>query len=294
MSLKVYYEDITIETREQIRMWLDQNTMGEQVFDDKPFVSYRSVRPRKTVLGKLYTIRHDKDIQDLYSGTFTVDFSIYEPYGYLTYKSFENTDQDGAENYCGMLKTSEMPASPTIASRSFLIYNPGTQACDTLIRIGGTVGSGGVTIQNMTNGAICKLTSLPSSGYLEIDSFHGAVTHVSGENYKLDFEYHDEGYLTLASYGQKLKNITVLTTAGSNSVTIVSNDTLPNLSGKFIRLNNQWKKITQANGTKLTLAENASNTQRVITTITGMNEITITGTDLNLNKLEFDYYPVIA
>lgn len=29
MSLKVYYEDITIETREQIRMWLDQNTMGE-------------------------------------------------------------------------------------------------------------------------------------------------------------------------------------------------------------------------------------------------------------------------
>lgn len=194
-SLKVFFEDIDRQTREKIRWWLDQKTMGELEFDERPFVVYRCVRPKKTVLGKIYTGQYG-DSQELYSGTFTVEFSCYEPYGYLKYKTYDTYDKDGAGMYCGMLEQSEMPAAPAVTDRSFLIYNPGTEVCDTLIRIGGTTGAGGLTIKNITNETQCKLSSLPQNGYLEIGSGAGSVIHVNGNTRTLDFQYHDSGYLT--------------------------------------------------------------------------------------------------
>jgi len=182
-------------------------------------VVYRSVQLKKAVAGKEYTHRYDEFPHDTYSGTFTIEFSIYDPYGYLKYNTYENYDYDGAGMYCGMLEKDEMPEDPSVNTRDFLIYNPGTETCETLIRIGGSAGEDGVTITNNTNGSECKLLSLPSSGYLEIDSFHGTVVHVEGDNRTLDFEYHDEGYLTLASYGKRTDEVMATTQSGSATVT---------------------------------------------------------------------------
>lgn len=131
ISLKVFYEDITIETRERIRAWLDRKTSGYLVFDERPFVKYY-VRPAKTVPGKSYTTRHEGVSQDLYSGTFTIDFSAYEPFGMLSYKYYTDYDEDGAGLYCGILEENEMPGEPTTAARSFLVYNCGTETCNTV------------------------------------------------------------------------------------------------------------------------------------------------------------------
>lgn len=117
-TLKMFFEDITQTGREKIRAWLDQKTSGELIFDDRPFVYY-NVRPTKTVTGKIYTTRHEGYSNDTYSGTFTVTFTAYEPFGFLKYKSYTNYDNDGAGLYCGILEQGEMPTAPTAASRSF-------------------------------------------------------------------------------------------------------------------------------------------------------------------------------
>jgi len=74
----------------------------------------------------------------------------------LQYKAYEDYDPEGASVYCGMLHNDEMPAEPTTGSRSFLLYNPGTETCETLIRIGGSAGTNGITIKNSTNDTECK------------------------------------------------------------------------------------------------------------------------------------------
>ena len=83
-TLKCYFEEITRETREEIRNWLDRNTKGKLVFDERPFVYY-NVRPSDVTSGEVYAILTPRG--EVYSGTFTATFSAYEPYGHLTSKT---------------------------------------------------------------------------------------------------------------------------------------------------------------------------------------------------------------
>ena len=98
----------------------------------------------------------------------------------------------------GLLPSSEMPDAPEATDSSFLLYNPGTQPCNTLLQIGGA--GTNITLSNAANGTFCKLHSLPETGYLEIDSALGKVTWVHDDERDTFFEYHNEGYLTLAPY----------------------------------------------------------------------------------------------
>lgn len=148
------------------------------MFDEKPFVIYRNVTIRKTVSGTSYPSGDGLTHMPVFSGTFTIEFAAYDPYGYLAYKAYHDYDYDGARVYCGMIEENEMPAAPTTDSRSFLLYNCGTQACDTVLTIGGS--AQGITIRNLTNGTKCVLNSLPANGYLEIDSAYGTIKHISG------------------------------------------------------------------------------------------------------------------
>ena len=83
-TLQCYFEEITRETREEIRNWLDRNTKGKLIFDERPFVYY-NVRPTDVASGEIYTILTTRG--EVYSGTFTATFSAYEPYGHLTSKT---------------------------------------------------------------------------------------------------------------------------------------------------------------------------------------------------------------
>ena len=268
--------------------------MGEQVFDARPFVVYRSVRPKKTVLGKIYTGEYGDRSQILYSGTFTVDFSCYEPYGYLKYKAYDTYDNDGAGMYCGILEQNEMPDVPDETDGSFLIYNPGTEVCNTLIRIGGTTGDDGLTIKNITNETQCVLSSLPQDGYLEIDSDTGAVIHVDGDTRMIDFQYHNSGFLTQEPYGWNADDLVITTTSGSASVTLENKDIdCADLIGKYLRVNDTWLKIVSSNENTIVLASTVPRTETLITKAVSMNEIEITGADIVLSQFSIDYYPMI-
>ena len=95
-----------------------------------------------------------------------------------------------------------MPEAPSLASRSFLMYNPGTEAAHTIIRVAGDVGSG-MLIRNLTTGQRCKVIDLEANSLLEgqvleLDSYRGQTRTVLGKHIETAFPFHDEGYITLA------------------------------------------------------------------------------------------------
>ena len=189
-TLKCYFEEIDLTTRQRIKYWLKRGTSGMLVFDSMPFV-YWNVRPGKIPVGNWYN-----DLNDSHSGTVTITFNAYEPFGYLTRKS--NTEfnrDDGNLDYTHMIDASDMPADPTTSSTSFQIYNPGTEECGLSIEFGGSC-SHPVRFFNERNGSECVFGSLPSNNLaLSIDGDTGYVRMVlTGEN---GYAYHDKGVVNL-------------------------------------------------------------------------------------------------
>lgn len=66
----------------------------------------------------------------------------------------------------GILPAAMMPSAPVAASGSFLIYNPGTERAQTVIRVTGDAGDG-VLIRNLTTGQRCKIVDLRPGSLLE-------------------------------------------------------------------------------------------------------------------------------
>lgn len=240
-SLKCFYEDVTLKERERIRAWLDRKTSGDLVFDERPFAVYH-VRPTRVVPGKRYRTDTLMDAPK-YSGTFTVTFSAYEPFGMLKEKYYTDYDLDGASQCCGILEKDDMPPAPTTSGTGFLMYNCGTEECAMLLEIGGTAASG-VTITNLTNGTFCAFSSLPVTGYLEVDSRFGSIYWVHGTARDLLFTNHDDGYLKLAPYGELLEDVLVNYTSGSSTVELVYEPVKPAMVGKFMQVDGSWRKIT--------------------------------------------------
>lgn len=288
----MFFEDITIQKREQIRQWLDQKTSGELIFDDRPFVYY-NVRPTKTVTGKLYISRHDGVSTDTYSGTFTVTFTAYEPFGYQKYKYYTGLDEDGASRYCGMLEENEMPPQPETTDTEFLLYNCGTEPCHTKITIAGEADDG-LMIHNKTNGTWCKITSLPETGSLVIDSRLGSVSVINNGTETLDFQYHDEGFQKLEPAGVIMEDIWLTTEANSASATIENKPNNKNVAGSYILIDGEWVKIVAEDETGITLESEAESSGVSMTKIVPMNEIEITGTSVSQTALNIDYFPMIV
>lgn len=192
-SLKCFYEEVTRKQREDIRKWLHRNTSGNLIFDDMPFV-YWNVRPAGIINGEEYID------SGRYSGTFTITFKAYNPFGYLTRKSNSGSENDNANDYCDLIPTSQMPAAPTTASRSFYVYNPGREACGLSLKLSGSAGKP-IEFINNTNGSRCIIQGLPSGGLvLDINADTGMITaHTASStaNAELAFVYHDRGYVKL-------------------------------------------------------------------------------------------------
>lgn len=189
-TLKCYFEEIDVATRQRIKEWVKRDTSGELIFDDMPFV-YWHVHPGKAPIGKWYL-----DTAESHSGTVTLSFIAYEPFGYLMRKSNGDSDHDNASDYCNMINTSDMPAAPTTSSTAFDIYNPGTEDCGLSIEISGTA-SNPIRFYNETNDTYCSFGSLPTNNlHVRIDGDTGYVS--VGSNNENGYAYHDKGVVRLS------------------------------------------------------------------------------------------------
>lgn len=238
LSFTCWFENITMRDRERIRWWLSRDTSGYLIFDDRPFVKYK-VRPAGITNGQIYGTQGYGESTRLYSGTFTVSFTAYDPFGYLIYTSYDSNNGQDAIPYCNIISTSEMPDMPTTSSREFLIYNPGTEKCAVSFEIGGAAANG-MTITNATNGTKCVLKGLPTSGTLIINGETGVITNLS----EYAFEFHDHGFVKLdpcltlydhmwATYSGGLKVVHVSRMTGISDGMI----------DKYIRIGNNWVRI---------------------------------------------------
>ena len=198
-TIKCMFEEIDVATRQAIKAWLHRDTNGTLVFDEIPFV-YWNVHPGKIPVGEWYL-----DNNESHSGTVTITFNAYEPFGYLTRKSNRDIPPDNANDYCNLIDMHDMPADPTVSSTSFEIYNPGTENCGLTIEIAGTT-SNPFRFYNNTNGTVCMFNSLPTSSlHLKIDGDTGFVsTFMSGsDSAENGFAYHDRGIVRLSpNYGR--------------------------------------------------------------------------------------------
>ena len=135
--------------------------------------------------------------EKLYSGTFTITFSAYDPYADLIWDTIDGHESDEqAIAETGLLPQSNMPPAINAGSATGLIYNPGTEIGHSIIRFAGNTGSGKLMIQNAATGDIFVLKAGLQTGsneYYEIHSETGRILKVSGTAKEIDFAFHDEG-----------------------------------------------------------------------------------------------------
>lgn len=155
-ELECYIDGITTEVFEQMLQWIHRDAKGRLIFDDRPFVYY-DVCPWKKPEGKIYPMGNSNEgsvDSTLWGGTLTLFFKAYDPFGKMLYKSYDDYDFDGAGISSGILETSQMPPSIEAITGDYLVYNPGTETANTIIRIAGSAPNG-VMIRNYTNGTAC-------------------------------------------------------------------------------------------------------------------------------------------
>lgn len=192
-TIKCLFEEIDIATKQRIKQWLHRDSTGKLIFDDMPFV-YWNVRPGKIPVGNWYW-----DSNEMHSGTVTITFNAYEPFGYLTRKyNTPSTQGDNAEDYCYIINGDEMPAAPSTSSTVFDVYNPGTESCGLTIALSGSTGNP-IRFVNDANNTVCEFGSLPPAGtYVKIDGDTGYVmTYVSAASTYNGYAYHDKGIVRL-------------------------------------------------------------------------------------------------
>lgn len=133
------------------------------MFDHKNYCWYDVVVSRRIVI-TLYG-HTDGGGNKLCSGTFTACFTCYEPFGKLFDICDDGTAEESALVHTGLLPASMMPSPPSPGSRSMLLYNPGMETANTIVRIAGDVGNG-MLIRNLTTGQRCRVVNLHSDSLL--------------------------------------------------------------------------------------------------------------------------------
>ena len=230
----------------------------------------------------------------LYAGTFTATFTCYEPFGHMFQTSYSGDIDDRTLAHTGLLPAAIMPAAPTLETRSFLLFNPGTEAAHTIIRVAGNVGSG-MLIRNLTTGQRCRVVNLRSDSLLEsqallLDSARGQTRTELGDHVEMAFPFHDEGYITLAPCTPFVRALRVNYTANSNIITS-DGGFLPHMAGQFIYLNG-WKSIRLVSSpNRAVISEAMPESGTAEAPVVTMNEIEISGDGLDLTRLEIDYTP---
>ena len=307
IKMNCYFEEISIATREKIRKWLRRGVKGKLIFDDMPFVYY-IVTLNDVVTGKIYL-----DTDESYSGTFTVEFVAEEPFGYLMRKSNTGTENDNAEDYCGLISSSKMPDAPGTSDRVFDVYNPGTEPCGLHLKLAGTA-TGIFRFFNTRNNTECVINSLPTNNLtLDLNCDDSGMVKVytgnNSENYDNGFAYHDHGMVRLEPC-EMFENIGYTAVANGTMYDITPSGIVvdDDLIGAFIQFDNPATRnatvsaVNKSSG-KLTCTVGGSGTMQMSGTmsISKMNHITIQSKNssgnwvapsgITLSKLEIDYSP---
>jgi hypothetical protein len=102
------------------------------------------------------------------------------------------------------------------------------------------------------------------------------------------------GFVTLAPYLTCEDEVVVSYTSGSASVARTNDKFDERFIGKYLYIDDAWKKITAVTLGVATINGTPSHTGITTTKVVTMNDIVITGDNITLTTLEADYFPMIV
>lgn len=299
-SLNCVYEDMPDSIMFDVLRWFDRRKDGELIFGNRPYAVYK-VRPTKEIVFGDYPHRDYKG-NLIHSGTCTIELTAYSPFAKVAVPYIPNDviadDTDFAEALVAhelmVLPESKMPATPTTSSTSFLMYNCGSEPANTVLNV---AGNGTITFTNEETGQTCVVkpttaATTSASKWLELNSRNGTCYLADSSSKTLKYDMHDYGYITIAPCNQYERNIEVMTTASSATITCDAGKFADWMVGKYIYLEGAWHKITAvSSATQATIEDTMSNTAVVVTDVVAMNKINITGTSITITKIEMTCTP---
>lgn len=202
-ELPCFYEDIDNRTKEKLVQWLDPRKSGTLVFDERPYAKYEVV-PTKKIEFREYG-HYDETGNLRRSATFTITLTAYSPFAELDLTGTDPITTEYKNEW--ILPDGALPSAPSPEATQFVVYNPGTEKADTIIRIAGASGDK-MTIRNAATEQECTIMGMTrgnttdANKWIEIDSATGQVWLVGAATRELSFVFHDDGYI---------QNCTVLT-----------------------------------------------------------------------------------
>ena len=178
------------------------------------------------------------------------------------------------------------------------LANPGQEPAPVAVAIAGNVGEG-VIIANNTTGQSMKLVAItdavtPVGKEVIVDSINGKTVVAGNGETKINFLYHEYGFLSLEPSYPAIRNIYI--TYDQEQVINVLNVINQNVVGKYIFIVNEWYKIVdQIDRHTIRVDKKVMYTGSERTMIIPMNEITITPvSEINLRSLKFIFKPTYA
>lgn len=300
IELECYFEDITEKQRWEIHKWLNPESHGELIFDESPYVRYH-VRPVQKPETETYERLACAGGGEVFSGKILINFAAYEPFGEVTViTSDEVTEcEERTLAQTGLIEEAQMPymLGDEMAAGTHLVYNPGTEATPAIIYFKGVAGNG-ITVTNATTGDVLKIINVPSGvtaeNQIAYDARNASVRlHYGGQDNEFVYQYHDEGYITLAP-GTLTRDVTVTGTAGSRDITSPGMFT-KTMSGQYIYINGEWYfigAVTDENHATLNVALASSvNTTTVVATL---NLITVApSANSTITSLQMNFIPLV-
>ena len=111
------------------------------IFDDRPFVSY-TVRPEIIKNGRAWWNEYVNQVGVHGSGTMTIRFKAYQPYGKMLSITLDDAVDDEMRLYSGAVRQSMMPDAISAEAGDYLVYNPGTENISPIITLEGSAPNG--------------------------------------------------------------------------------------------------------------------------------------------------------
>ena len=288
-TLHCFVDHITESQLRGLQAWLHPKKIGKLSFDEAPY-KYYTVKVTQTPVFDF--VPSGNSSGNIYAGEFDLEFQAFDPFGYSYANSIDDFNYDSEPSWyydSGILYAGYTPpfiAENIIANKNILLYNAGNANAKPIISITGTADV--LTILNNTTGQYFTLTGMSSVITIVVDSNKGRC--MVGEY--LANSYHTGGYIEIAGSNGVDYYSNVNFTNGSPIVSLIEGEWEETIVGRWIALgdNNWYKVVSLTSSTAIILDKNFTGTTGVHNvSVIDLNEISITGVNLNLSNINFSY-----
>lgn len=293
-TLRCIYQDrhLLHGTLATIESFFHRGRTGRLVFQNRDWLWYTA-----TVLGVDVS-----DIRNYRNGFITITMRAYYPFARHDFISIgsQNILSSHIAANTGLLTAEETPATSfenMTQSTDLFLYNGGSERASAAIAIAGNAGEG-VVITNHTTGQTAKFVAFSTDKttnagkYVVSDALNGKTVLTDGTNAERGFMYHDHGFIELVPSFPIERDIYVVYEANSNMISISGFELDDDVIGRFIFIEDAWRKITAKTDDTLSIDTAPKSDGEGCTNIVTMNEISVELLGgASLSKLQFIYKP---